>query len=87
MNGNENVIYKLSKFAFICSVIGVILIGVLPPLGAAGIAVPLTLKKKNAQVPENAKLYNKYSLILGVVSLIMFVVDIVIALVIIKISK
>lgn len=84
---DNNVIYKLSKFAFICSVIGVILIGAFPPLGAAGIAVPLTLKKKNAPVPENAKLYNKYSLILGIASLIMFVADIVIALVIIRISK
>ena len=84
---NSDVIYKMSKFAFVCALIGVLTIGILPPLAAAGIAVPLTLKKKNANLSEDVKRLNRNSLILGVAALVMCVIDLVAAILIVTLSK
>ncbi|MCH5317666.1 MAG: hypothetical protein J1E05_06775 [Eubacterium sp.] len=74
---NNDIIRKLSRFAFISAVIGVCTIGICPAFGAIGIAVPLTLKRKKFEVSDEIASLNKKSLFAGIVSLVMFVIDLI----------
>ncbi len=79
-NKNDNIIDKLSRLAFTTAIIGVCTIGICPALGAIGITVPLVLKAKNAEMSAETISRNKKSLVAGIVSLFMFVIDLVIAI-------
>lgn len=76
-NKDYDIFERLSRLAFVTAVIGVCTIGICPAFGAIGISVPLTLKRKKAQLSEYAQNLNKKALFAGVVSLAMFVVDLV----------
>ena len=80
-NKNNDIIEKLSRLAFITAVIGVCTIGICPAFGAIGIAVPLTLKRKKFPVSREIASLNRKSLFAGVVSLAMFVIDLVLVIV------
>lgn len=76
-NKDYDIFERLSRLAFVTAVIGVCTIGICPAFGAIGISVPLTLKRKKAQLSEYAQNLNKKALFAGAVSLAMFVVDLV----------
>lgn len=78
---NNDVIKRLSRLAFITAVIGVCTIGICPAFGAIGIAVPITLKRKKFEVSKEIASLNKKSLFAGIVSLAMFVIDLVLVIV------
>ena len=77
---NNQAIIKLSKFAFISSVIGVCTIGVCPAFGIMGLSVATVFKIKNVSLDDECRLKIKGSVVLGVISLIFFVIDIIIAM-------
>lgn len=72
---DKNIIEKLSDFAFAMGVIGVAFIGICPAFGIMGIVVPVIMKVKNAPMGEEVIDKNKKSLILGIASIIMFIID------------
>lgn len=75
---NKDLLKKLAKFAYITSIIGMCTVGICPSFGAIAIAVPITLKKKKAPMDDEIKKMNKKSLILGTISLVLFVVDVIV---------
>ncbi|MCC8016556.1 MAG: hypothetical protein LIO43_04140 [Clostridiales bacterium] len=78
---NKNILEKLSDFAFAMSIIGICTIGICPAFGAMGIAVPLAMKNKGAQLSVEIMETNKKSLIGGIIALALFVVDLIILLI------
>ena len=81
MDNKNDILDRLSRLAFITAVIGVCTIGICPAFGAIGISVPLTLKKKKVQLSEYAENLNKKALFAGVVSIGMFLIDLVLVIV------
>ena len=75
---NENVLDKISRLSFISAIIGVCTIGICPILGVAGIVAPLVMKCKGAELSSDTAFRNKKALIAGIVSLAMFVLDLII---------
>lgn len=80
-NKNQDVMEKLSTFAFTMSIIGICTIGVCPAFAAMGIAVPLVMKQKGVEISKQAQMKNKKAIIGGVIALCLFVVDVVLLLV------
>ena len=80
-NKNNDIIDRLSHLAFITAVIGVCTIGICPAFGAIGISVPLTLKRKGVQLSEYAQNLNKKAMLAGIISIGMFVLDLVLVIV------
>lgn len=80
-NKNNDIIDRLSRLAFITAVIGVCTIGICPAFGAIGISVPLTLKRKGVQLSEYAQNLNKKAMLAGIISIGMFVLDLVLVIV------
>ncbi len=73
-----SVIDRLCRFAFIMSTIGVLTIGICPAFGVMGIVVGEIFKVKKFELSPLNEDRCKKAKILGVVSLLLFVVDIVI---------
>lgn len=74
---NTDPVERLLSFAFTMSIIGICTIGICPAFGAMGIAVPVVMKQKRvALTPQQNRKANK-ALIGGLISLCLFVVDIV----------
>ena len=80
-NKNQDVMEKLSTFAFTMSIIGICTIGICPAFAAMGIAVPLVMKQKGVDISKQAQMNNKKAIIGGVIALCLFVVDVVLLLV------
>ncbi len=80
-NKNQDVMEKLSTFAFTMSIIGICTIGICPAFAAMGIAVPLVMKQKGVERSKQAQMKNKKAIIGGVIALCLFVVDVVLLLV------
>ena len=78
---NQDVMEKLSTFAFTMSIIGICTIGICPAFAAMGIAVPLVMKQKGVEISKQAQMKNKKAIIGGVIALCLFVVDVVLLLV------
>lgn len=78
---DKDIIYKLARLAYITSIIGMCLIGICPSFGAIAIAVPIVLKSKKAPMSEEVIKMNKKSLILGSISLALFVVDLIVLII------
>lgn len=79
-NKNDTIIDRLSRLAFTTAIIGVCTIGICPAFGAIGVTVPLVLKAKNAEMSAETISRNKKTLAAGILSLFMFVIDLVIAI-------
>lgn len=58
-NKNQDVMEKLSTFAFTMSIIGICTIGICPAFAAMGIAVPLVMKQKGVEISKQAQMKNK----------------------------
>ena len=80
-NKNQDVMEKLSTFAFTMSIIGICTIGICPAFAAMGIAVPLVMKQKGVEISKQAQMKNKKAIIGGVIALCLLVVDVVLLLV------
>lgn len=80
-NKNQDVMEKLSTFAFTMSIIGICTIGICPAFAAMGIAVPLVMKQKGVEISKQAQMKNKKAIIGGVIALCLFIVDVVLLLV------
>lgn len=78
---NKDIIYKLSRFAYITSLIGIFTLGICPSFGAIAVVVPCVLNAKKAKMTEEVVKTNKKSFIIGAISLVLFVVDIVVLVV------
>lgn len=76
---NDDIILRLSKFAMIMSILGVCTLGICPAFGIMGIVVGLVFRSKGVKLNAVCKKKIKMSAILGAVSLVLFVVDIVLA--------
>ena len=76
---NNDIVSRLSKFAMIMSILGVCTLGICPAFGIMGIAVGLVFRSKGVQLNAECKKKIKISNILGAVSLVLFVADIVLA--------
>ena len=76
---DNDIINKLSKFSMIMSIIGVCTLGICPAFGIMGIVVGLVFKNKGVQLNAECKKKIKISYILGAVSLVLFVADIILA--------
>ncbi|MDE5985645.1 MAG: hypothetical protein K2H13_10375 [Eubacterium sp.] len=76
---NNNVVLKLSKFAMIMAIIGVCTLGVWPAFAIMGMVVGLVFRSKGVVLNEECQKKIKTTYILGAISLVMFVIDIVIA--------
>lgn len=75
-NNNENILDRISRLAFTTAIIGVCTIGICPAFGIMGIVAPLVMKNKNAQLSRETESRNKKAVIAGIISLVMFAVDI-----------
>lgn len=78
---NKDIIYKLSRFAYITSLIGICTLGICPSFGAIAVVVPCVLNAKKAKMDEDVVKTNKKSLIIGAISLALFIVDLVVIVV------
>lgn len=76
---NNDVVTKLSKFAMIMSIIGVCTLGICPAFGIMGIAVGAVFKNRGVELNDDCRKKIKISYILGAVSLVLFVIDIILA--------
>jgi hypothetical protein len=76
---NNDVILKLSKFAKIMSIIGVCTLGICPAFGIMGIVVGFVFKTKGVNLNADCKKKIKIANILGTISLVLFVIDIILA--------
>lgn len=76
---NHEIVVKLSKFARIMSIIGLCTLGVCPAFGIMGIAVGLVFKRKGVKLNSACQKKIKTASLLGGISLLLFVVDIILA--------
>lgn len=76
---SNDIFTKLSKLAKIMSILGVCTLGINPAFGVMGITVGIVFKYKGVQLDTDNLKRLKTALILGIISLVMFVVDIIIA--------
>ncbi|MDE6863429.1 MAG: hypothetical protein K2J41_03485 [Eubacterium sp.] len=76
---NNDIFTKLSRLAKIMSIIGVCTLGINPAFGVMGITVGLVFKYKGAELDDENKKRLTTARILGIISLVMFAVDIIIA--------
>lgn len=77
---DQNIIAKLSKFALISSIIGLCLLGICPAFGVMALVVPYVFSKKGAKLDEKSKTYCRRAQMIGIISLFLFVVDLVLAI-------
>lgn len=78
---NNNIIEKLSKFALASAIIGLCTLGVCPAFGVMALVVPYVFKSKGAQLSEHARSLCKKAQIIGCIDLVLFVVDLVLAVI------
>lgn len=76
---NNDILYRLSRFAFVSSIIGVCTVGICPAFGIIGIMVPAVLNAKLKDCGDDIKSLGKKSTAAGIISLVMFAIDIVLA--------
>lgn len=76
---NNDIVLRLSKFAMIMSIVGVCTLGICPAFAIMGIVVGLVFKNKGVQLNDVCRRKIKTANILGIISLALFVLDIVLA--------
>jgi len=78
---NPDVIDRLCRFAFIMATLGVLTVGVCPAFGVMGIVVGTIFKSKKFPLSNLNKDRIKKANFLGIVSLFLFVIDIILLVV------
>ncbi len=82
--GKGSMLYKLTRFAFVSAIIGVCTIGICPAFGIIGIVVPLVIQSRLKGCDEALKSEGRKAIIAGVISLFMFLIDIIIAILVVN---
>ena len=77
---NNEIITKLSKFSLIMSILSVCTLGICPAFGIMGITVGIVFKIKGVELNTDCSKKIKAAVIIGIISLILFAVDILLAL-------
>lgn len=78
---NNDIIEKLSKFSLVSAIIGLCTLGVCPAFGVMALVVPYVFKRKGAKCSEHAQSLCKKAQIIGCIDLVLFVVDLVLAVI------
>ncbi|MCC8073885.1 MAG: hypothetical protein LIO62_07165 [Clostridiales bacterium] len=78
---DNEIINKLSKFAFISSLIGAVTLGICPAFGIMGIVIGIVFKIKKVELNYENKHKILQAEVLGILSLALFVADIVLLLI------
>lgn len=76
---DKTIIDKLAHFAQTSAIIGLCLFGICPAFGIMAMVVPAVFHKKGAQLTEQNQQLCRRAQIMGIVSLVLFVIDVVIA--------
>lgn len=76
---NNDVLLKLSKFAFVSTVIGVCTIGICPAFAVMGLAIDIVFRQKKVELSHESRTKMRAARILGVAALVMFVIDVTVA--------
>ena len=76
---NKTIIDKLARFAQISAIIGLCLLGICPAFGIMAMVVPAVFKQKGAELSEENQQLCHRAQIKGVVSLVLFVIDVILA--------
>lgn len=76
---NNDILLKLSKFAFVSTVIGVCTIGICPAFAVIGLAIDIVFKQKKVELSHECQVKMRAARILGIAALCMFVVDVTVA--------
>lgn len=76
---NSDVLLKLSKFAFVSTVIGVCTIGICPAFAVIGLAIDIVFKQKKVELNHECQVKMRAARILGTAALVMFAVDVAVA--------
>ena len=76
---NKTIIDKLARFAQISAIIGLCLLGICPAFGIMAMVVPAVFKQKGAKLTEENQQLCHRAQIMGVVSLVLFVIDVILA--------
>lgn len=77
---DKDIFTRLSKLAFISSIVGVCTLGICPAFGVIGISIGMVFKYKGVKLEKDNAKKIKTAAILGAVSIILFVVDVIIGL-------
>lgn len=77
---NNEIITKLSKFSLIMSILSVCTLGICPAFGIMGITVGIVFKLKGVELNQDCSKKIKAAVIIGIISLVLFAVDILLAL-------
>lgn len=73
---NNEIITRLSKFAFVMSIIGICTLGICPAFAVMGITVGIVMKSKGVSLDKDNAKKIKTAYILGGISLALFAADI-----------
>lgn len=76
---NNDILFKLSKFAFVSTVIGVCTIGICPAFAVIGLAIDIVFKQKKVELSRECQVKMRAVRILGIAALCMFAVDVTVA--------
>ena len=76
---NKTIIDKLARFAQTSAIIGLCLLGICPAFGIMAMVVPAVFKQKGAKLTEENQQLCHRAQIMGAVSLVLFVIDVILA--------
>ena len=79
-NNINDVVTKMSKFSMIMGIVGTVVLGAVPAFGMMAIAVPIVFKSKKINMTVQQTKWCKIGLGLGIFSLVLFVIDFIIAI-------
>lgn len=77
---NNDIFTRLSKLAFVSSIVGVCTLGICPAFGVIGISIGMVFKYKGVKLEKKNAKKIKIAAVLGVLSILMFVCDVIIGL-------
>ncbi len=75
----NNFVNKICKFAYVSAIIGICTLGVCPAFAAVALAVSAVIKNKKVEFDDKSAKKIKTAVILSIISLFLFVVDVVLA--------
>lgn len=77
---NNDIFTKFSRLALVSSILGVCTLGICPAFGVIGITIGLVFRYKGVRLEKDNAKKIKIAAILGILSIVMFIADVIIAL-------
>lgn len=75
----NDIIRKLAKFAWVSAIMGLCTVGICPAFGIMALVVPAVFRKKGVELNDKTKKRCRQAQVMGVLSLLLFVGDIILA--------